>query len=74
MLSISSGIVEGHWTNCYRAKELLLENIQQITGNKFGNVSLKRKDKIVTFGINDHLKVSWFIGSSGTETTPSRKF
>lgn len=48
LLSISSGIVGAPEINCHVAREIGIENSKQITGNSFGKVSFKRKDKVQT--------------------------
>lgn len=48
LLSISSGIVGAPEINCHMAREMGIEGAKQITGNSFGNVSFKRKDKVRT--------------------------
>ena len=48
LLSISSGIVGAPEINCHLVGKIGIESTKQITGNSFGKVSFKRKDKVKT--------------------------
>lgn len=48
LLSISSGVVGALEINCHMAREMGIEGVKKITGNSFGKVSFKKKDKVRT--------------------------
>ncbi|GBM91411.1 hypothetical protein AVEN_204281-1 [Araneus ventricosus] len=49
LMSISSVVVGTVDVNCHLSHELGCEGISRIGGGNFGNVKLKRKDKVITF-------------------------
>lgn len=48
LLFMSSCIVRVLEIDCHMAREMGMEDAKQITGNLFGKVSFKRKDKVQT--------------------------
>lgn len=58
LLSLSSGTVGGPTINCHLARERGIEGVKEITNNTFGEVTFKRKNKVLTLAsVSSSVKV-----------------
>ena len=52
IMSISSGIVGSDQVNCHKVQQVGIGGVSRIVGSTFGEVSFKKKDKVVTLALD----------------------